>query len=237
MDTGCLSGVENMAIDESLLASFDPAVSQPILRLYGWSPPAFSYGRFQNPAEIIDLKLCAADGVQVVRRATGGGVIFHGEELTYSLVVSPEFIPGSPGVKDAFFYLTSFLLNFYKKLGLEPQYAAELYPGARLGDRSALCYSANESCDILIGGRKIGGNAQKRLKGAIFQHGSIPLRKLARAMEPYLLRPDSTITEKTTSLGDEGVDLGRDELAVRLASAFCGTFGVQAGLEDMQKTE
>jgi len=56
IDTGPLSGAENMAIDEALLSCFDPGRSRPILRLYGWDPPAFSYGRFQKPEEIIELE-------------------------------------------------------------------------------------------------------------------------------------------------------------------------------------
>ena len=73
--TSPLSGAENMAIDEALLCSFDPISSQPVLRLYGWNPPTLSLGRFQKAAEVLDLERCTAEGVAVVRRMTGGGVI------------------------------------------------------------------------------------------------------------------------------------------------------------------
>ena len=75
-----------MAIDEALLRSFDPVSSPPILRLYGWSPPALSLGRFQKADQVLDLERCRADGVAVVRRVTGGGVIYHADELTLSLI-------------------------------------------------------------------------------------------------------------------------------------------------------
>jgi lipoate-protein ligase A len=227
IETTPLSGTENMAIDEALLACFNPVESAPILRLYGWNPPAFSCGRFQKPAEIIDLNRCQADGVQVVQRITGGGVIYHAAELTYSLVCPADFIPGSRGVKDAFFQLTSFLLQFYRKLDLDACHAVDWYSGdKRFGVRTPLCFAGIESCDILIDGRKIGGNAQRRLKNVIFQHGSIPIKQMAAAGNSYLLQPDDGIIERTTALTDQEVSAGRGALAELLAASFCESFGV-----------
>jgi lipoyl(octanoyl) transferase len=227
IDTGHMSGVENMAIDEALLSCFHPGKSRPVLRLYGWSPPAFSYGRFQKPEEIIDLKRCRADNVQTVRRITGGGVIYHAGEITYSLVCPADFIPGVHGVKEAFFHLTSFLLAFYRSLGLKACHAAEHYPGSRrLGERTSLCFAGIESCDILIHGKKIGGNAQRRLKDVIFQHGSIPLRQMAVQGNRYLLHPDTEVSGKTTSLADEGINTAAEALAVNLKESFEHCFEV-----------
>lgn len=239
LDTGPLSGAENMAIDEALLSCFDPGKSLPVLRLYGWSPPAFSYGRFQKPEEIIDLARCRADGVQTVRRITGGGVIYHAEEITYSLVCPVDFIPGARGVKDAFFRLTSFLLTFYRSLGLETCHAAEHYPASqRLGERTSLCFAGIESCDVLIKGKKIGGNAQRRLKNVIFQHGSIPLRQMADKGNAYLLHPDAELPGKTTSLAGEGIDADAGALALALKESFERCFGVTfepCGLSDSEQ--
>jgi len=226
IDTGPLPGAENMAIDEALLACFDPEKSMPVLRLYGWSPPAFSYGRFQQPEEIFDLARCRAAGVQVVRRITGGGVIYHADELTYSLVCPTDFIPAARSVKETFFFLTSFLISFYKKLGLPACHAVEHYGGdRRFGERTPLCFAGIESCDILINGRKIGGNAQRRLKQVIFQHGSIPLRQMAAGGDSCLLHPDGDITARTTALEAQGVTVGRDQLVELLKAAFAQSFG------------
>lgn len=227
IDTGSLPGPENMAIDEALLECFDPKRSLPLLRLYGWTPPAFSCGRFQKPEEILDADRCKADGIPVVRRITGGGIIYHTQELTYSLVCPADAIPESRNVKAAFFHLTSFLLTFYRKLGLAPAYAVDCQAGdRRLGERTPLCFAGMESCDILIGGKKIGGNAQRRLKEVIFQHGSIPLRQMAGEGMSYLLASTSGIVESTTSLADCGVDNGQRELANLLAVSFAETFAV-----------
>jgi lipoyl(octanoyl) transferase len=250
IDTGPLSGAENMAIDEALLACFDPEESLPILRLYGWSPPAFSHGRFQQPEETVSLEKCAAAGVQVVRRITGGGLLYHGEELTYALVCPAAFVPGTLNVKSAFFHLTSFLIAFYRRLGLAPVHAADYYAGSRqLGGRSALCFAGTESCDILINGRKIGGNAQRRVKNIIFQHGSIPMQQLAAESQQYLLAAAPQIVTGTTALADEGIETDRNSLAAILTESFRDVFGVTVqadslGAEEkefmagyMQKTE
>jgi lipoate-protein ligase A len=227
IDTGSLTGAENMAIDEALLACYAPGISLPVLRLYGWVPAAFSFGRFQQPEETLDLDRCRDGGVQVVRRITGGGVLYHANELTYSLVCPVDFIPGMQSVKEAFFRLTSFLLAFYRKLGLEAMHAADYYGDARkLGGRSALCFAGTESCDILINGRKIGGNAQRRLKSVIFQHGSIPIRQMAAESQQYLLSAAPQIVSGTTSLADESAETDRAALAALLAASFRETFGV-----------
>lgn len=227
-----------MAIDEALLDCFTPDSDPPILRLYGWSPAAFSFGRFQNPEETIDLDRCHADNITAVRRITGGGIIFHGSELTYSLVVSSDFAGGGSRVKDAFFQLTSFLLDFYRQLGLDADYAANRRTGERFGSRTALCFAGLESCDILINGKKIGGNAQRRIRNIIFQHGSIPLESLTRESQKYLLTPSREIEESTTSLTAEGVTESREQLAAAVAASFSERFRLplcRCGLTDAEQ--
>lgn len=215
-----------MAIDEALLRSFDPESSLPVLRLYGWNPPALSLGRFQKAAEVLDLDRCRADGVAVVRRVTGGGVIYHADELTYSLVCAPGHIPPAGSIKDSFRVLTGFLLAFYRRLGLDAAYAADTAPeGTRLGEKTAFCFAGRESFDILAGGRKIGGNAQRRLKGVIFQHGSIPLQNRAAVGLSYMREQVPAYAEGTASLAEYGVDAGWSSLVNDLAAAFGGYFG------------
>ena len=63
--TSPLPGYENMAIDEALLRSFDPAVSTPLLRLYGWVLPTLSLGRFQKTPDVLDIERCRADNLPV----------------------------------------------------------------------------------------------------------------------------------------------------------------------------
>ncbi len=228
IDTGPLDGPTNMAVDEALLACFDPERSAPLLRLYGWSPPALSLGRFQKAHEVLDLERCSRAGIPVVRRITGGGVIYHAEELTYALVCAPHQIPPAATIKESFRVLTAFLLRFYEKLGLDAGYAVDHCPGGtRLGIRTPFCFAGKESYDILVEGRKIGGNAQRRLKNAIFQHGSIPLVNRAAEGVRFLREPPAGIGEATAALGEFGAGRDPEELKELVAEAFRETFAIE----------
>jgi len=222
IDTGLLDGPANMAVDEALLDCFDPTNSLPVLRLYGWSPPAFSIGRFQDAAAILNLDKCREAGIPVVRRITGGGLIYHAEELTYAIVCAPRQIPPAPSVKDSFRVLTSFIFRFYGKMGLDARYAVDHNPsGTRLGTRSPLCFAGRETYDILVEGKKIGGNAQRRLKNVIFQHGSIPLRNCLAIATPFVREIPPSLTEETGALADFGVSISLEEIKGLLLEALC----------------
>ena len=227
-----------MALDEALLRSFDPAASLPVLRLYGWDPPALSLGRFQKAAAVLDLERCAADGIAVVRRVTGGGVIYHADELSYSLVCAPGQIPPASSIKDSFRVLTGFLLAFYRALGIDAAYATDVVPeGTRLGERTAFCFAGKESFDILANGRKMGGNAQRRLKGVIFQHGSIPLHNRAVTGLSYMREQAPEHAGGTLSLADCGVSADIHGLEKSLAAAFGSYFGVELRSDVLSETE
>ena len=227
IDTGPLDGASNMAIDEALLGAFDPQASTPVFRLYGWDPPALSLGRFQDAEAVLDLGLCRASGVPVVRRITGGGVIYHADELTYSVVLSPRQLPGETSVDGSYRRLNGFLLAFYRALGLPAAYASDSPPGDwRLGERTAFCYAGTERSDILVDGRKIGGNAQRRTRNALFQHGSIPLADRVAAGVGFMRDKPSGLDGTVADLAALGITLPVDELKDRLVAAFEETFGV-----------
>jgi lipoate-protein ligase A len=227
IDTGSLAGPANMAVDEALLNSFDPASSLPVLRLYGWEPPAFSLGKFQVADEVLHLDRCREAGIPVVRRVTGGGVIYHAAELTYSIVCSQRHIPDATSVKGGFRALCGFLLLAYERLGLDASFAVDRNCGnGRLGERTPFCFAGKEEYDILVGGRKLGGNAQRRVRETVFQHGSIPLEtRLAMAL-PFLRERPAGVEEGTASLAELGVTLPVDRLKEVLTGAFRDSLGV-----------
>ena len=219
IDTGPLDGPANMALDEALLSCFDKERPRPLLRLYGWDPPALSVGRYQDARGALRLDLCEAEGVPVVRRMTGGGIIYHARELTYSIVCSPEHL-GLNGVKEGFRRLCGFLLGTYGRLGLEASFAVDSNStGERLGERTAFCFAGKEEFDVLANGRKIGGNAQRRLSGAILQHGSIPLENRVRHGLRYLKEP-APGASNSVSLAELGLTPELESLKQLLADAF-----------------
>ncbi len=231
IDAGPLDGPANMALDEALLSCFDAKRSRPILRLYGWEPPALSIGRYQDPETALKLDLCHADKVPVVRRMTGGGIIFHAQELTYSIVCAPEQVGEAAGVKDGFRRLCGFLLGTYRRLGLEPAFAVDVNPpgerlGERLGERTAFCFAGKEEFDLLVNGRKIGGNAQRRTRGAILQHGSIPLENRLPDALRYLREPTPGAAG-AVSLAELGLRPDPGRLKALLIDSFQEALGVR----------
>jgi lipoate-protein ligase A len=121
---------------------------------------------------------------------------------------------------------------------LAAAHAADYYgSGRQLGGRTALCFAGTESCDIIIAGRKIGGNAQRRLKNVIFQHGSIPLLPMAAESQQYLLAAAPQIVAGTTSLAGEGVSTDRSALADKLVKSFVAVFGVNTRTDSLTSEE
>jgi lipoyl(octanoyl) transferase len=221
---------ENMAIDEYLseLAAKNNGAS---LRTYGWVPAGISIGKYQDPGDI-NLKECGRDKVPVVRRITGGGAIFHDRELTYCFAIPEKFFDGKTGVKEAFEKINVFLIKMYSKFGLQASFARDAFPGQKQGERAAFCFSANEEYDIIINNKKIGGNAQARKKGVIFQHGSIPL-EASGSIEKYFSAPyDTSGFTNLSELAGRPVDAVETE--ANLVAAFTETLGVDlkpAGFE------
>jgi lipoate-protein ligase A len=233
-----LPAAENMAMDEALLRCFDPRASLPILRLYRWAPPALSLGRFQNAPQVLDLERCRASSLAVVRRITGGGAIYHADELTYSLICTPAQIPPARTIKDSFRVLTGFLIAFYARLGLQAAYARDaLQMGTQLGRRTPFCFAGRESFDILIHGRKIGGNAQRRQRGLIFQHGSIPLSCQAEAGLSFMVDRSPAYALGAVSLAQCGIRAEPDRLQGELVTAFRDHFGVECREEPLSSQE
>ena len=226
IDSGTADGSTNMAVDEALLLSFQPGSSLPLLRLYGWDPPALSIGRFQDVDRELKSDLCRHDDIPVIRRISGGGAILHEHEITYSLICTPDHLPHSASIKESFRVITGFLMDFYRSFGLTAAYAIDAAPdGDMLGQRTSCCFAGRESYDITVNGTKIGGNAQRRMKQIIFQHGSIPVSSdVARALN--YLRIPHTGDLKATTLRRCGVTESYAGMKERLLTSFTGYFGI-----------
>jgi len=227
IDTGPLDGPGNMALDEALLNCFQRDPAKPVLRLYGWNPATLSVGRYQDAAAALKLDLCEAEGVPVVRRMTGGGIIYHAAEVTYSVICAPEHLGGRTGVKDGFRKLCGFLLGTYERLGLDARFAVDVNPSEeRLGERTPFCFAGKEEFDVVVNDRKIGGNAQRRLSGAILQHGSIPLESRVRQGLRYLKEP-APGAARSASLAELGHTPDPDDLKRLLVESFQERLGVK----------
>lgn len=220
------SATYNMELDEKIFMRFlEDRI--PVLRLYRWVRPSFTYGVYQDPQIEIDLKQCSLDGVDVAKRITGGGILFHHDEITYSFVCSKEDVGEPENVFVSYREICAFLINFYKSLGLSANFALESESFKHKSAPSELCSNSYEKYDILINGKKIGGNAQKRKRQVIFQHGSIPISIDWNFVRRYIKNLPLDIATSVTSLSEElGFVPEKDMLEQKLVDAFSSTFGV-----------
>lgn len=209
----------NMAIDEAILRGYIAGVAPPTLRIYGWKPSAISLGYFQKADSVLDIDNCERQKISFVRRITGGEAIFHSGDVSYSIICSKRDLALPESVKHSFKILTGFLINSYKALGLRASFFSETDVSYK--QKSSFCFAIQRDFDIAIGGKKIGGNAQKRIKNIIFQQGCIPL-KLDTERIKFFIREDlSGIEDRTLALEDA---LNRKILFSEFASIISDSF-------------
>ncbi|MFN0150232.1 MAG: biotin/lipoate A/B protein ligase family protein [bacterium] len=192
-------------------ALFEIAENEPVgavLRLYSWSPPAISLGRFQDVARAVDAERAAAAGVEIVRRPTGGRAVLHDADLTYALVArhdDPVF-GGSRFASQR--VIGEALALALAILGVKADLATGdggRGGGANLrGDgahNSALatdarrtappCFSSAAREEIGVGGRKLLGSARREGRSAFLQHGSLPIVTGPAAIARFLPGDDA----------------------------------------------
>ena len=177
IDTGVGSGAYNMAVDEVLLDDCANRDGGPYLRLFGWNPPTVSLGFGQDIECELDLEECRWMGVDVVRRPTGGRAVLHWGELTYSVVCATAAGAVGEDVGEVYHTIGCCLVRGLRQLGVE---AVLERAGAQRHDRQAAeasrpCFSSISRWEVKCGGRKLVGSAQRRLKKAVLQHGSLLL--------------------------------------------------------------
>ncbi|MDD5077777.1 MAG: lipoate--protein ligase family protein [Candidatus Omnitrophica bacterium] len=225
--SGALGASENMALDEEIFKRYLKD-GEGTLRLYRWRKPSFTYGFSQDPSEQLDLGACASQGVEIAKRITGGGILFHDDEITYSFACGKSDLGEAPGVLVEYRNICRFLIGFYRSLGLDASFALEAESFKKRSAPHELCSASHEKYDIVIGGRKIGGNAQKRGRQAVFQHGSIPCGINWSLMSGLLQSFPAHLPETVTCLAGELKELPvKEDLEDKLIDSFASSFGVK----------
>ena len=189
----------NMAIDEALLET----ASVPLLRFYGWRKPSLSFGYFGLFADV------AAEEPQrdIVRRWTGGGIVYHGSDVTYSLILPPA---------EASRFRSSRVV-YAEVHGTIRQALAARLPVALASSAapkiSDACFANAVESDVISNGKKIAGAAQRRTRAGLLHQGSVQCETLpisfsddfARALCPLFERKsyESEVLERAEALACE----------------------------------
>lgn len=210
------SGPMNMALDE--IAAETAADGGPrTVRVYRWDPSCLSLGYGQDPATV-DWEYCSREGIDVTRRQTGGGGIYHDHvgDISYSITAPKEELPGD--LLECYHLLCKPILKTLRNLGIPANYADESRPAIY----HPACYlrDLHPAHDILARGRKLSGNAQYRQNDAVIQHGSITFSSFSRDHVAVFSDPGieaKRFNERVVGI-DELVDVRREQVVSELES-------------------
>ena len=184
-----LAGAANMAIDEAILEAVNTAAAPPTLRFYRWAQPTISLGYFQRRQEFLDQD----DKIRqlpMVRRQTGGGAILHDDELTYSLTLPLDETPSPPKITDMYKLVHDAFIAALAQWGIRAEYrGGEKSDSSRSGP--FFCFARQHQLDVVVGNDKLLGSAQRRIKKAVLQHGSLILAR------HFPQQPSAAVTAST----------------------------------------
>lgn len=165
----------NMAVDEALLNAM-PRLGAPVLRGYGWTEPAASFGYFQKYAEVAATTRLRP----LVRRPTGGGIVPHDADWTYSAVFPAGHEWHSLKAEASYRRIHDWLRRAFAELNV----ATELAPCCRKS-LPGQCFAGHEKSDLLWRGKKIAGAAQRRNQLGLLIQGSVQPPPLALARQDF----------------------------------------------------
>ena len=201
-----------MALDEALLAAM-PRLQKPVLRFYGWNEPAATFGYFQKFCEVE----AATQLRPLIRRTTGGGIVPHDADWTYSAVFPAGHEWHSLKAEESYRRMHDWLRRAFAELKIETELAPcckKYLPGQ--------CFAGHEKFDLLWHGKKIAGAAQRRNKMGLLIQGSIQPPPLALVRTTF----EKTMCE---TLGGSGTGFTPDADLQRAAEQLAGEKYSQTG--------
>ena len=172
---GPQEGAVNMAVDEAILGAVNKGKSSATLRFYQWDEPTISLGYFQKYEELAgqDEEIRK---MPVVRRQTGGGAILHDDELTYSLILPLDGTIAVTDIEKMYQLVHNAFIVTLGEYGIEIEYRGGQDDGnSQRGP--FFCFARRHRLDLIAGGDKLVGSAQRRVKNAVLQHGSLILER------------------------------------------------------------
>ena len=187
-----------MAIDEAVANARIADRVPNTLRFYRWVPSAVSVGRFQNPSDTVRVEDCRQHGVDIVRRTSGGGTVYHDSqgEITYSVIVKERDL-GSTDVVYAYNKICTGLIEAASILGINAHFSP--------GDQ--------RNCpNLAVDGRKISGSSQYHKGGVLLQHGTFLLDVDLEQMFTYLRVPWARTISSVVCVANEKITSVKKEL-------------------------
>lgn len=217
-----------MRIDAELLSRIG-SEKAPILHLYDWKGDCGTFGYFVDPAKYIDLEKAKKRGMQLARRPTGGGIIFHAWDFAFSVLVPASSPPFSRNTIENYAFVNGAVLravNQFLKGRPDLEMISEDAPS--LDDHcQSFCMAKPTKYDVMLQGKKIAGAAQRQTKEGYLHQGSIALVLPPEDYLSDILIPGTKVGEATRLftfplLGErtQDIETSRKELKNLLLEAF-----------------
>lgn len=174
-ETGRASAAENMGQDVFLLENLErePAA---VLHIYDWQGDAATFGHFIDPGQFFDLDAARQKGLSLQKRPTGGGIIFHSYDATFSLVIPKDHPLYSPNTMESYANVNREVVTVIGQFlgeALEPALLKASPPPQKAPSRH-FCMAHPTKYDVVID-KKVGGAAQRRTRHGLLHQGSVSL--------------------------------------------------------------
>jgi lipoate-protein ligase A len=195
----------NMAIDEAILTARMKNLVPNTIRFYRWNPSAVSIGKFQRVKKEVQLDNCRKYGIDVVRRITGGGTVYHDVhgEITYSLIASKEDLEAKD-ITAVYAKIYAGLAKALKFLGLKTDFNEG---------------NAKTCPNLMVNGKKISGSAQSHKGAIVLQHGTLLLDVDLERMFTFLRISSTRTCMEIVSVAENKITSIKKELGKEISEA------------------
>lgn len=194
LDTGKASAQKNMSIDEGLLNTLRPT-DTPILHLYDWEGDCATFGYFIDPASFLNLEKLEQRNLQIARRPTGGGVVFHFCDYAFSVLIPAGHPNFSLNTMENYAFVNKLVQKVVAQF-ISQNITSELLPEeSPPWDESSrhFCMAKPTKYDVMVNGRKVGGASQRRTKSGFLHQGTISLKIPDDSILEEILKPDTCV--------------------------------------------
>lgn len=198
---------EAQAIMDKDAALLDNLEDRPILHLYEWSGPSATYGYFVKPEQFLSLEGCESAGLKLAKRPTGGGIIFHTTDLAFSVLVPSTHKGYSDNTLENYAFVNNKVRSVVGSLLKEYPHLLPEDPSPIDSSCARFCMAKPTIYDVMLGGRKVAGAAQRKKKQGYLHQGSISITMPDKAFLERVLRPGTRVAD---AMGMHTFELGND---------------------------
>lgn len=225
LDTGTRLAEENMLLDAELLETLDPH-ALPILHFYDWAGDSATYGYFVRPSDFLNLSQARKLGLNLAKRPTGGGIVFHIWDLAFSVLIPAGHPQFSENTLDNYAFVNNAVLAAVSSFldsrpVLIPENAPAFDPSC-----TRFCMAQPTKYDVVMHGKKIAGAAQRKTKKGFLHQGTIALKMPSEEYLRAILLPETKVLEAMLAntfpllREEENLNEGRRALREELENQF-----------------